>query len=229
MQGLLARKIGMTEIFDDQGAQVPVTVLQVGPCVVVQRKTKAKDGYEAVQMGFEKKKESRLTKPELGHFKKAGQEPSGVLREFPLDEGEDLAPGASLTVSIFDGVSHVDVEGMSKGKGFQGVVRRHSMVGGGAAHGSMMHRRSGAIGNRTWPARIFKNKRMPGHMGHVQVTVQNLKVVQVRPEDHALLVRGAVPGPAGALLVVRKAVKGAVLAAKAAKAAEKAEKAAKKS
>ena len=214
MNGLLARKIGMAQVFDDQGVHVPVTVLEVGPCVVVQRKTKAADGYEAVQVGLGSKKESRLTKAEQGHFKKAGQAPSAVLREFRLDEGEDLQPGASLTVSIFDGVSHVDVEGVTKGKGFQGVVRRHGMVGGLAAHGSMMHRRIGAIGNRTWPARIFKNKRMPGHMGHVQVTVQNLKVVQVRPEDHALLVRGAVPGPTGALLVVRKAVKKAAKAAK---------------
>jgi len=207
MQGLLARKIGQTEIFDDQGVQIHVTVLQVGPCVVVQRKNAARDGYEAVQLGFEEQKESRLTKPELGHFKKMGVPPRRVLREFPLDPGEDLKAGDSLTVSVFDGVSHVDVIGITKGKGFQGVVRRHGMMGGGAAHGSMMHRRIGAIGNRTWPARVFKNKRMPGHMGNVRMTVQNLKVAQVRLEDNVLLVRGAVPGPVGALLVVRKALK----------------------
>ena len=207
MQGLLARKIGQTEIFDDQGVQIHVTVLQVGPCVVVQRKNAARDGYEAVQLGFEEQKESRLTKPEQGHFKKQGVSPRRVLREFRLDPGEDLKAGDSLTVSIFDGVSHVDVIGLTKGKGFQGVVRRHGMMGGGAAHGSMMHRRIGAIGNRTWPARVFKNKRMPGHMGNVRMTVQNLKVAQVRLEDNVLLVRGAVPGPVGALLVVRKALK----------------------
>jgi large subunit ribosomal protein L3 len=207
MQGLLARKIGMTEIFDGQGVQVPVTVLQVGPCVVVQRKNAATDGYEAVQVGFGEQKKQRLTKPLLGHYEKNKVSPCRVLREFLLDPGEDLKPGEALTVSIFDGVSHVDVIGITKGKGFQGVVRRHGMTGGLAAHGSMMHRRVGAIGNRTWPARIFKNKRMPGHMGHGQMTVQKLKVAQVRPEDNVLLVRGAVPGPVGALLVVRKAVK----------------------
>ncbi|MBU1692548.1 MAG: 50S ribosomal protein L3 [Verrucomicrobia bacterium] len=207
MQGLLARKIGQTEIFDDRGVQVHVTVLQVGPCVVVQRKNVAKDGYEAVQVGFEEQKESRMTKPVRGHYAKSGVPVRRVLREFPLDSGEDLKPGEAVTVSIFDGVSHVDVTGVTKGKGFQGVVRRHGMTGGLAGHGSMMHRRIGAIGNRTWPARVFKNKRMPGQMGNVQMTVQNLKVAQVRLEDNVLLVRGAVPGPVGALLVVRKALK----------------------
>lgn len=214
MNGLLARKIGMTAIFDAQGVQTPVTVLQVGPCVVVQRKTAARDGYEAVQIGFEEQKEGRLTKPVRGHYKKQGAPLRRVLREFPLEAGEDLKSGDTLTVNVFDGVSHVDVTGVTKGRGFQGVVRRHGMVGGLAAHGSMMHRRPGAIGNRTWPARIFKNKRMPGHMGHVQVTVQNLKVVRVDADDNVLLVRGAVPGPIGALLVVRKAVKKTAKAAK---------------
>lgn len=213
MKGLLARKIGMTSIFDAAGVQRAVTVLQVGPCVVVQRKTKERDGYEAVQVGFEEAKPSRVTKPLLGHFKKHGVEPHRVLREFELEPGVDLQPGARVTVSVFDGVSHVDVTALTKGRGFQGVVRRHGMGGGVASHGSMMHRRPGAIGNRTWPARIFKNKRMPGHMGHVQRTIQNLKVEGLLPEDNLLLVRGAVPGPAGALVVVRKAVKKAGKAA----------------
>ena len=214
MQGLLARKIGMTQVYDEKGVHVPVTVLQVGPCVVVQRKTTARDGYEAVQLGLDDQKPKRLTKPRLKHFEKNSVTPKKALVEFRLDPGEELKAGDTVNVSIFDGVSHVDVQGMTKGLGFQGVVRRHGMVGGLAAHGSMMHRRIGAIGNRTWPARIFKNKRMPGHMGHVRVTVQNLRVVQVRPEDNVLLVRGAVPGPAGLLLRVRKAMKKSAKAAK---------------
>lgn len=214
MQGLIARKIGMTQVFDSQGVQVPVTVLQAGPCVVVQRKTAARDGYEAVQLGFEEQKERRLTKPLQGHYKKNNVSARRVLREFRLDPGEDPKPGDPVTVAIFEGVTHVDVSGLTKGRGFQGVVRRHGMVGGLAAHGSMMHRRIGAIGNRTWPARIFKNKRMPGHMGHVRVTTQNLKIVQIKPEEGVLLVRGSVPGPNGGLLLVCKALKKAPRATK---------------
>ena len=197
----------MTQVFDEQGVQVPVTVIQAGPCVVVQRKTAAKDGYDAVQLGFIDQKEQRLTSPARGHFKKASVAPKRVVREFRLSGDQEIKVGDTVTAAIFDGASHVDVIGISKGLGFQGVVRRHGMVGGGAAHGSMMHRRGGAIGNRTWPARIFPNKRMQGHMGHSRVTVQNLKVVKVDGGDSILLVRGAVPGPAGSFVVVRKAVK----------------------
>ncbi len=214
MRGLPGKKIGMTQVFDAQGRQVPVTVLEVGPCTVVQRKTKERDGYEAAQLGYGAQKESRLSKAAVGHFKQAGGAVTRHLREFALDAGEDLKPGDQVTASIFEGVTHVDVIGMTKGRGFQGVVKRHRMGGGPNSHGHMSHRRIGAIGQRTWPARIMKNKRMPGHMGHVSITVQNLEIVQVRPADHAIVVKGAVPGPNGALLVVRKAVKKAAKAAK---------------
>lgn len=207
MRGLIGRKVGMTQVFDERGRQVPVTVLEVGPCVVVQRKTAAQDGYDAVQLGFEEQKEHRMSKPLLGHFRKAGVKPCRVLREVPLEAGDDPKVGEVVTVSIFEGATHVDVTGITKGRGFQGVVKRHRMGGGGASHGSMSHRRVGAIGQRQTPGRVFKNKRLPGHMGHVRVTVQNLEVVQVRPEDHVLLVRGAVPGPNGGLVYVREAIK----------------------
>jgi len=206
MQGLIGKKIGMTRVFDGSGAQVPVTVIQAGPCVVVQRKTGA-DGYEAVQLGFQEKKEARATKALQGHCKKAATGPRQFLREIRLGDGEDAKIGDVVTVQIFEGASHVDVIGMTKGRGFQGVIKRHRMSGGPAAHGSGFHRRGGSIGNRTWPARVFKNKRMPGHMGYVRVTTQNLKVVQVRGEDGILLVRGAIPGPSGGILIVRKALK----------------------
>lgn len=207
MTGLIAKKLGMTQVFDDQGVQVPVTILEAGPCVVIQRKTAKTDGYEAVQVGFAEQKESRVSKPLKGHFKKAGVSPRRIVREFEVAAGDEAKAGDTITVAIFDGVTHVDVVGRGKGLGFQGVVRRHGMVGGGAAHGSMMHRRGGAIGNRTWPARVFKNKRMPGHMGNRCVTTQNLKVAGVRADDNVLLVRGAVPGPVGSIVIVRKAVK----------------------
>ena len=207
MQGIIGKKLGMTQVFDDKGAQVPVTVIQAGPCVVVQRKTGGVDGYEAVQLGFEDRKEKGTGKPGLGHFKKAGISPKRFLQEVRLAAGEDAKVGDSVTVDIFQGVEYVDVIGVTKGRGFQGVVKRHGFKGGPAAHGSMFHRRSGSIGNRTWPARVMKNRRMGGHMGDVRCTTQNLKVVQVRPEDHVLLVRGAVPGPTGATVLVRKAIK----------------------
>lgn len=207
MRAILARKLGMTQVNDATGRMVAVTVLQAGPCVVVQRKTAGTDGYEAAQIGFTDQKEQRLTKPVAGHFKKHGVKPCKTLREVRLDTGDDPKPGDAVTVGIFDGISHVDVLGVTKGRGFQGVVKRHRMGGGPAAHGHMSHRRIGAIGQRTWPARILKNKRMPGHMGRVNITTQNLRVVQVRPDDNVLLVEGAVPGPTGATVVVRKAIK----------------------
>ena len=207
MQTLIGKKVGMTQIYDDAGVQVPVTVVQVGPCVVVQRKTAKTDGYEAAQLGFEEQKESRLTKPEQGHFKKAGAKAQKVLREVRLNAGEEAKAGDVLTAKEFDGVKYVDVLGHTKGKGFQGVVRRFKFGGGRAAHGGGWLRKPGSIGNREWPARVFKNKRMPGHMGSVRVATQNLKVVAVRNEDNVLLVRGAVPGRCGAMVLVRKAVK----------------------
>ena len=207
MQTLIGKKVGMTRVYDDAGVQVPVTVVQVGPCVVVQRKTAKTDGYEAAQIGFAEQKESRLTKPEQGHFKKAGAKPQKVLREVRLNAGEEAKAGDVLTAKEFDGVKYVDVLGHTKGKGFQGVVRRFKFGGGRAAHGGGWLRKPGSIGNREWPARVFKNKKLPGHMGSVEVTTQNLRVVKVLAEDHALLLEGAVPGPVGGIVLVRKAIK----------------------
>ncbi len=212
MQGLIAKKLGMTRVFDENGCQVPVTVLQVGPCVVVQRKTAKTDGYEAVQLGFEEQNAKRLTKPMAKRYERAGVTPRRVLREVPTTADDTAKAGDTVTVDLFKDVAYVDVIGVTKGRGFQGVVKRHRMAGGPAAHGSMFHRRGGAVGQRTWPARIFPNLRMPGHMGHRQVTTQNLRVVKVRVEDNVLLVRGAVMGPTGQIVIVRKALKKAAKA-----------------
>ena len=207
MQTLIGKKIGMTRVYDDAGVQVPVTVVQVGPCVVVQRKSAKPDGYEAVQLGFQEQKESRLTKPLQGHFKKAGAKPQKVLREVRLAQGEDAKAGDVLTAKIFEGVKFVDVLGHTKGRGFQGVVKRFRFAGGRASHGGGWNRKPGSIGNREWPARVFKNKKLPGHMGSVDITTQNLRVVKVLADDHALLLEGAVPGPVGGIVLVRKAIK----------------------
>ena len=207
MQGLLGKKIGMTRVFDASGHQIPVTVLDVGPCVVVQCKTRDHDGYTAVQVGFMEQKESRVDKPQLGHFKKAASPPMRHLHEFEVESGEEIKVGDRLTVAVFDGVEFVDITGLTKGKGFQGVMRRHNMSGGPMTHGGHSKRRVGSIGCRSYPGRVHKNKRMPGHQGNVRVTQQNLKVVQVRGADNLLLVRGAVPGPKGAMVVIRSSIK----------------------
>ena len=207
MQTLIGKKIGMTRVYDDAGVQVPVTVVQVGPCVVVQRKSAKPDGYEAVQLGFQEQKESRLTKPQQGHFKKAGAKPQKVLREVRVDAAEDAKAGDVLTAKMFEGVKFVDVLGHTKGQGFQGVVKRFGFAGGRASHGGGWNRKPGSIGNREWPARVFKNKKLPGHMGSVEITTQNLRVVKVLADDHALLLEGAVPGPMGGIVLVRKAIK----------------------
>ena len=207
MQGLIGKKIGMTQIFGENGEQIPVTVLQAGPCVVVQRKTKATDGYSAVQLGYGDQKEQRLNKPMQGHLKKYGATPKRVLREFGLSEEEELKEGEVVDAAIFDGVTFLDITGLTKGRGFQGVVKRYGMKGGRASHGSSNHRTVGSIGQCTRPSRVFKNKKMPGHMGNKHRTVQNLKVVQLREKENVILVRGAVPGPTGGLLSIRKALK----------------------
>ena len=207
MQTLIGKKIGMTRVYDDAGVQVPVTVVQVGPCVVVQRKSAKPDGYEAVQLGFEEQKESRLSKPEQGHFKKAGVKAQKLLREVRIEADDAAKAGDVLTAKMFDGVKFVDVLGHTKGRGFQGVVKRFKFAGGRASHGGGWNRKPGSIGNREWPARVFKNKKLPGHMGSVDITTQNLRVVKVLADDHALLLEGAVPGPMGGIVLVRKAIK----------------------
>ena len=212
--GLLGKKIGMTRFYDDKGKATPVTVIEAGGNTALQIKTEASDGYSSVQVGFDAQKEQRVTKPLLGHFKKANSEPKKFIREFRLQEGASLDATVDLNVSQFAVGDVVDVVGRSKGKGFQGVMKKHNMSGQPMSHGHMMHRRNGAIGNRSTPGRVWINMGMPGHLGDERVTVQNLKVVQVRPEEGVILISGAVPGANGGYVIVRPAIKGQPEAAK---------------
>jgi len=204
--GLLGKKVGMTQLLNDDGTVVPVTVIQAGPCVVVQRKTKQKDGYDAVQLGFvEFVKPKRITKPMMGHFKKSNVAPARFVREVGV-QGEDGAnPGDKVMVNIFNRDELVDVVGTSKGRGFAGFVKRHHFRGGRATHGSMFHRAPGSIGSSAYPSRVLKGMRMAGHLGNARVTAQNLRVARVDQENNLLFVRGAVPGPPGGYVVVEKA------------------------
>lgn len=205
--GILGRKLGMTQIYDEKGILHPVTVIAAGPCTVLQKKTAEKEKYAAHQIGFQDRTEKNVSEPLLGHFKKAKSAPKAFIREFRAATGEDFNVGETITVARFKPGEMVDVIGTSKGKGFQGVVRRWRFAGGGAAHGSKSHRRPGAIGMRAWPGRIWKNARMGGHMGDVRITVQNLPVMQVRESENLLLLRGAVPGSNGSFLIVRPSIK----------------------
>jgi len=214
MQGLIGRKLGMTQVFDENGRRLPVTVIELGPCVVVQRKTAEKDGYNAVQLGFGDQKESRLTKPALARFKKVESGAKRHLKEFAVDAEEEVGEGDTLTLSIFEGTEYVDVAGVTKGRGFQGVVKRYRMSGGPKTHGGHSVRRVGSIGQCSYPARVAKGQRMPGHMGRVNITQQNLKVVELDGENNLMLVNGAVPGPTGAVVYVKKALKKPSSAAK---------------
>lgn len=207
MEGLIGRKVGMTQVYDDQGRRVAVTVLEAGPCPVVQVKTPDSDGYRAAQLGFDEQKPSRLTKAQVKHFEKAGVKPCKVTKEFALEEGEEVKAGEAVTVSIFDGVKYVDVSGITKGRGFAGVFRRYGIGGGPNTHGGHSKRRIGSIGARDLPGWVEKGKRMPGHMGAVNRKARNLAVVQVRGEDNLILVAGSVPGPKGAIVIIRKALK----------------------
>lgn len=204
--GILGKKIGMTQIFDDEGQVVPVTVLQAGPCVVVQRKTADRDGYDAVQVGLvDFLRENLVNKPARGHFQKAGVEPVRRLREFRVEADAGLQAGDRILADEFRPRERVDVIGLSKGKGFQGVVKRHGFRGGRATHGSMFHRAPGSIGQSAYPARVFKGVRLPGRMGGDRVTVRGLEIVAVRPDDNLILVRGAVPGAKGGHVAIRRA------------------------
>jgi len=203
---LLGRKIGMTNIFAEDGSFLPVTLLEVGPCFVVQVKSKERDGYDAVQIGYEKAKEKRVKKPQLGHFKKAGVPPLRHLREVRLKgQGGEIKEGTELTVRLFEGVEAVDVVGTSKGRGFTGTIKRWGFHRGPVSHGSQNIRRPGAIGESQFPARVVKGKKMAGHYGAKRVTVKNLRVVDVVPEENLLVVKGAVPGPNGGLVEVIEA------------------------
>jgi large subunit ribosomal protein L3 len=204
--GLLGQKIGMTSVYDANGRLHPVTVIAAGDNVLLRRVTNENDGYSAVQVGFDTQKESRVNGGQLGVFKKAGSEPKKFVREFRL--GADLPEGdVNLSVNQFQPGDFVDVTGRSKGKGFQGVMKKHNFHGQGAAHGSKTHRRNGAIGNRSTPGRVWKNMGMPGHMGDERVTVQNLQILQVREADKIILITGAVPGSNGSYVIVRPAIK----------------------
>jgi large subunit ribosomal protein L3 len=207
LKAILGKKLGMTQVFGENGDVVPVTVLKAGPCVVIQRKTSAKDGYDAAQIGLvEVPPPRRVTKPLEGHFKGAGANPARFLREVRLDEESgDVKVGDKVLADIFAANDTVDVIGTSKGRGFAGFHKRHHFGGGGAAHGSMFHRAPGSIGSSSYPSRVFKGMRAAGHMGVDRVTVRNLRVVRVLPEDNAILVEGAVPGPDGGYVMVRKA------------------------
>ena len=206
--GILGKKIGMTQVFRPDGQVVPVTVLKAGPCVVVQRKTPATDGYDAVQLGFmEYAKKTGVTKPAAGHLKKSGAEGVKFLREFRLEEGSngDLKAGDRVLVDEFKPNEKVDVIGVSKGRGFASIIKRHNFRGGPGSHGSMFHRAPGSIGASSFPSRVFPGMKMAGQMGTAKVTVRNLEIVEVDAEENVLLVKGAVPGPTGGYVVVRRA------------------------
>jgi large subunit ribosomal protein L3 len=207
--GILGKKIGMTQVFRPDGQVVPVTVLKAGPCIVVQRKTPAIDGYDAVQLGLmEYAKKSRMVKPALGHLAKSGADGVKFLREFRLDNGQangDLKAGDRVLADEFKPKEKVDVIGVSKGRGFAGVVKRHHFRGSDETHGSMFHRAPGSIGASSFPSRVFPGMRMGGQMGTTRVTVRNLEIVEVDAEDNVILVKGAVPGPNGGYVVLRRA------------------------
>ena len=218
MEGLIGKKAGMTQIFDENGKRITVTVLVVGPCPVVQVKTPENDGYTAAQLAFGEQKASRMSKAEVARFAKAGIEtPHRVLKEFALDEGETVKAGDVVTVSNFDGVKYVDVTGITKGRGFAGVIRRYGFAGGPITHGGHSKRRTGGLAARDLPGWIEKGKKMPGHMGNVSRTARNLEIAAIRPEDNAILIKGSVPGCRTGIVYVRKSLKNAVIAFKAAK------------
>lgn len=206
VNGIIGKKLGMTQVFAPDGTVTPVTVIKAGPCVVVQRKTVSTDGYEAVQLGFvEEKAPKRVNKPMKGHFQKAGIPPTRVLREFRLGNGEDGGNvGDKILVDQFTENDVVEVIGTSKGRGFAGFVKRHGFGGGRDTHGSMFHRAPGSIGASAFPSRVIKGTRMAGHMGVERKTIKNLKVVRVNTEENLLLIRGAVPGPTGAIVLIKK-------------------------
>ncbi len=206
-KGLIGRKLGMTQIFMGGEELIPVTVVEAGPCTVVQKKTREADGYDAIQVGFGDVKPHKVNRPLKGHFRKAGVEPRRVLREFRVDNPDEFEVGQVLKADMFQPGDLVDVTGFSKGRGFQGVVKRHGFGGGRATHGSMFHRAPGSIGAKEHPGKVWKGKKMAGRMGARKVTVQNLQVVEVDPERNLILLRGAVPGAKNGTVLLRPAVK----------------------
>jgi large subunit ribosomal protein L3 len=204
-KGLLGKKVGMSNLFSPQGQQVPVTVLEVGPCVVTQIKTEATDGYDALQVGFVEKRASHLNKPQIGHFKKSGGKGYSFLAEIAVDDPSEHALGDTLTVDgAFEVGERVDVSGVSKGRGFAGVIKRWGFRGGRATHGSMFHRAPGSIGCSATPSKVIKGRKLPGHYGNKRVTCKNLEVVDIRPDQNLMIVKGAVPGSRSGLIEIRK-------------------------
>lgn len=206
-KAIVAKKVGMTQIFSENGALIPVTVLEAGPCVVVQKKTVENDGYSAVQVGFVDAKTKLVTKPEKGHFDKANVAPKKYLKEFKLENADTFEIGAEIKADMFAAGDKVDVSGVSKGKGYQGTIKRYNHHRGPMGHGSKSHRVVGSMSSATTPGRVKKGKKMPGQMGNVNVTVQNLEIVRADAEKNLLLIKGAVPGPKGAILVIKDSVK----------------------
>jgi len=206
VNGIIGKKLGMSQVFGSDGVVTPVTILRAGPCVVVQGKTATTDGYESVQLGLVEERPAKVTRPVAGHFKKAGLPPTRVLREVALAPGAEAPKaGDRVLVDVFKDGDVVDVIGTSRGHGFQGVVKRHNFRGGAASHGSMFHRAPGSIGASSYPSRVLPGTRMAGHMGVARVTVRNLEVIEVDVEENVLVVKGAVPGPNGGYVVVRRA------------------------
>ncbi len=202
MLGLIGKKLGMTQVFDENGDMIPVTVVQIGPCTVVQKKVEKSDGYEALQLGFGTRKPKNVAKPLRGHFEKRKLPIFSQLREFRTDKAGEFQVGEELFAGAFKAGEKVNVTSRSKGRGFQGVMKRHGKHGGPASHGSDFHRRPGSIGMRTWPARVPKNMKMPGHMGDERVTIKGIEVVEVRADENLVFLRGSVPGATGAVLYV---------------------------
>ena len=206
-KGLIGKKIGMTQIFNEEGKVIPVTVIEAGPCVVSQVKTEETDGYNSIQLGFGAIKESKVNKPERGHFTKANIAPARYLREIRVDSIEDVKVGDELKADIFMAGDKIDIQGTSKGQGFQGVIKRHGQHRGPMGHGSMYHRRPGSMGSTSTPGRVFKGKKLPGHMGAETVTIQNLEVIKVDLDKNIILVKGSVPGAKGSILKIKSSVK----------------------
>ena len=206
-KAIIAKKVGMTQVFTETGTLIPVTVLEAGPCVVIQKKTMENDGYEAIQVGYTDAKPKHVTKPMKGHFDKAGVTAKKYLKEFKLDDISAYEIGAEIKADVFTAGDKVDVSGVSKGKGFQSTIKRYNAQRGPMGHGSKSHRVVGSMSSGTTPGRVKKNKKMPGHMGNVKVTIQNVEVVRADAEKNLLLVKGAVPGPKGAVLVIKDSVK----------------------
>ncbi|MBW1696725.1 MAG: 50S ribosomal protein L3 [Deltaproteobacteria bacterium] len=204
VKGIIGKKLGMTSLFTQQGEYMPVTVVQAGPCLVTQIKTVEKDGYNALQLGFQETKPSRINKPMEGHLKKSGQKRFAVLREVPVDKPDDYRLGQVIGLEVFKIGERVNVTGTVKGRGFSGVIKRHGFHGGRKSHGSKSHRIPGSIGCSASPSRVFKGKKLPGHYGNDRKTVQNLEIIDIRPHEHLLLLKGPVPGHPSGLVSIRK-------------------------